>query len=185
MRLHLGSGDKRFEGFVNIDYDKNCNPDYCLDIERDNLPFDDNTVDQVIAHHVFEHLGEGYFHVLQELYRVCEHGALIDIVVPHHRHDYFANDPTHRRAITPDGLWLFSKKYNDDCIKQNAAASRLGYYFGVDFEVVDIQNIPDPRYIEIFTGKPVADVENYMHEHNNIIMEVHIKLVVIKNYTGI
>jgi hypothetical protein len=182
MKLHLGSGDKRFEGFVNVDYDELSKPDYCLDIEKERWPFDNNSVDQVIAHHVFEHLGEGYFHVLKELYRVCEHGAMIDIVVPHHRHEHFANDPTHRRAITADGLWLFSKKYNNSCIEQGAAASRLGHYFDVDFEVLDTTNIPDPIYIPIFTGKTVEEVERYMHEHNNIIMEVNIKLVVIKDY---
>lgn len=182
MKLHLGSGDNRFEGFVNVDYDSRTNPDYCLDIEKEQWPFEDNSVDQVIAHHVFEHLGEGYFHVLKELYRVCEHGAMIDIVVPHHRHNNFANDPTHRRAITADGLWLFSKKYNDSCIEQGAAASRLGHYFDVDFEVLDTRNIPDPIYIPILTGKTVEEVERYMHEHNNIISEVNIKLVVIKEY---
>ena len=182
MRLHLGSGDKKFEGFVNCDFDANCNPDYLFNMETDIWPFEDNSVDQVIAHHVFEHLGEGYFHVLQELYRVCEHGAIIDIVVPHHRHEYFANDPTHRRPITPDGLWLFSKKYNDACIEQGAAASRLAHYFNVDFEVVDSLNVPDPKYIKVFEGRPVVDVEQYMYEHNNIIMEVHIKLVAIKQY---
>jgi ubiquinone/menaquinone biosynthesis C-methylase UbiE len=182
MKLHIGSGDKRFDGFVNVDYDANCNPDYCFDIETQTFPFEDNSVDEVIAHHVFEHLGEGYFHVLKQLYRVCQHGAIIDVVVPHHRHDSFANDPTHRRPITPDGLWLFSKKYNDICVKQGAASSRLGYYFDVDFEVVDVQNIPDQKYIEVFTKKTIAEVEQYMQEHNNIIVEVHMKLVVIKEY---
>ena len=180
MKLHLGAGNKRFEGFVNVDYDKHANPDYCFNIETEKFPFEDNSVDEVIAHHVFEHLGEGYFHVLQEIYRVCQHGAMIDIVVPHHRHEHYANDPTHRRPITADGLWLFSKKYNDESIKQGAAASRLGHFYNVDFEVVDTTNIPDPRYIEVFTGKTVVEVEQYMHEHNNIIMEVNIKLVVIK-----
>jgi SAM-dependent methyltransferase len=182
MKLHLGSGNKKFEGFTNIDYDKNCNPDICIDIEKEIWPIEDNSVDEVIAHHVLEHLGEGYFHVMKELYRVCKHGALIDIVVPHHRHEYFANDPTHRRPITPDGLWLFSKKYNDSCIEQDAAASRLGHYFNIDFEVVNSLNVPDPKYIPIFTGKPVSEVEMYMHEHNNIIMEINIKLVAIKEY---
>lgn len=182
MKLHLGAGDQRFDGFANIDYDVSCTPDYCFDIEKDIWPFHANSVDQVIAHHVFEHIGEGYFHMLQELYRVCEHGAIIDILVPHHRHDYYANDPTHRRPITADGLWLFSKKYNESCIAQGARASRLGHYYNVDFEVLDTNNIPDPRYIPILTGKTNVEVEQYMHEHNNIIMEVNIKLVVIKNH---
>lgn len=180
MNLNLGAGDTRYDGFVNCDYDSLTNPDYCFNMETDIWPFPDSSVERVIAHHVFEHMGEGYFHALQQLYRVCKHGALIDVRVPHHRHDYFINDPTHRRAITVDGLWLFSKKYNESCKKENAAASRLGYYYNVDFEVLDSINIPDPRYIKEFEGKPRVDVEKYMHEHNNIIMEVAIKLVAIK-----
>lgn len=181
MKLNIGGGDKRYEGFSNVDYDTKSNPEYCFDIENDPWPFEDNSVDAVIAHHILEHLGEGYFHVMKELYRVCKPETLIDIVVPHHRHDHFINDPTHRRPITVDGLWLFSKKYNDACIAQKAAASRLGYYFDVNFEVVDSLEVPDPIYIKRFEGKLKTEVEAYMHEHNNIIMEVHIKLAVIKD----
>lgn len=182
MKLNLGAGDQRFEGFVNIDYDKNANPDYCFNMETDPWPFEDNSVDQVIAHHVLEHMGEGYFHCLQELYRVCEHGAMIDILVPHHRHDYFLDDPTHRRPITLNGLRLFSKKYNDLCREQNARSSRLGYYYGVDFEVTDYLEIPSEFYIKYFEGKPKTEVEQYMSERANIIEEVHIKLTVIKDH---
>lgn len=181
MKLNIGAGDTRYNGFLNCDYDEHSNPDYVFDLEKDPFPFDDNIVEEVIAHHVLEHMGEGYFHTIKELYRVCKHGAMIDIRVPHHRHDYFSNDPTHRRAITPDGLWLFSKKYNDSCREQGAAASRLGYYYDVNFEVLDVINIPSKEYIKVFEGKTVQEVERYMHEHNNIIEEVNIKLIVIKD----
>ena len=180
MKLNIGAGDTRYEGFLNVDYDARCNPDFQLDIEKDKLPVEDNTVEEVIAHHVLEHMGDGYFHCLQELYRVCKHGAIIDIRVPHCRHDYFLNDPTHRRPITPEGLQLFSRKYNDDCVTQGAAASRLGYFFGVDFEVVNVRNIPDDRYRTAFEGKPAEEVEQYIFERNNIIQEVQIQLVVVK-----
>lgn len=180
MKLHLGSGDKKYNGFINIDYDKSVNPDFCIDIETERLPFDNDTVEEVIAHHVLEHLGDGYFHALQEIYRVCKHGAIIDIIVPHPKHDTFLNDPTHRRAITADGLWLFSKKYNDESIKQNVAASRLGHFYNVDFEVVDVIPTPEKRYIEEFNGRPPEEVIRYISEHNNIIINVNIKLIVVK-----
>jgi ubiquinone/menaquinone biosynthesis C-methylase UbiE len=181
MKINLGAGDTRFDGFVNCDYDARTGAEHIFDMEKDKFPFEDNTVEQVIAHHVFEHMGEGYFHCLQEVYRVCKHGALIDIRVPHPRHDYYLNDPTHRRPITPDGLALFSRKYNDACIEQNAAASRLGYYFKVDFEVVDVNEIPDPMYMKAFEGMQMEQAKRYIHEHNNIVMEYHIRMVAIKN----
>jgi hypothetical protein len=184
MKIILGAGDEKYDGFVTCDYDPLCNPDHCFNLEKDPFPFEDNSVDTVIAHHVLEHLGEGYFHCLKEIYRVCQHGALIHVRVPHHRHDFFYDDPTHRRPITIGGLRLFSKKYNDACKEQGAAASRLGYYFDVDFEIVDFNFRPMNEYREVFEGKPINDVERYLSEHNNIIDELQVRLTVIKDYVS-
>jgi SAM-dependent methyltransferase len=180
MKLNIGGGDVKLEGFVNLDYDKLSNPDYVVDLEKDRFPFEDNTVETVVAHHILEHLGEGYFHCLQEIYRVCKHGALIDIRVPHHRHDSFASDPTHRRPITIVGLQLFSKKFNKHCRDAGYASSRLGDFFNVDFEVLDYKYIPDDRCKVKFQAFTPEQLEDYANEHNNIISEVHVKLVVIK-----
>lgn len=181
MKINLGSGDTKYEGFINIDFDIRSNPDYCINIETEILPFEDNTVDEVIAHHVLEHLGDGYFHVLKELYRVCKNGALIDIRVPHPRHYTFLDDPTHKRAITVNGLRLFSKKYNDFCKEQGNPSSRLGHFYNVDFEIYKSLEVPEDEYIEMFNGKPVLEVERYMRERNNVIIETHVTLIVVKN----
>lgn len=178
MNLNIGSGDEKVDGFLSVDFDKSSNPDFCFDLEKDIWPFQDNSVEKVIAHHVLEHMGEGYFHCLKELYRVCKHGAIIDIKVPHHRHEHFWSDPTHRRPITVQGLWLFSKKYND--AKKHTSASKLGYFYDVDFEVIDVVDIPASEYITAFNGKQSNEVLSYIKEHNNIIQEVQIKLTVIK-----
>ena len=180
MKINLGCGDKKVDGYISVDYDPNTNPDYVVDLEKGNLPFEDNSVDTILAHHVLEHLGEGYFHCLQEIYRVAKHGAILSVQVPHHRCDDFFSDPTHRRAITVDGLRLFSKKYNQLAREQNAHASRLAEYFNVDFEVVEFIHRPRKEYIDIFTGKQREEVERYMFEHANIIDEVHVRLVVVK-----
>jgi SAM-dependent methyltransferase len=181
MKVNLGAGGTRLEGFVTCDYDPLENPDYLVDLEKDPLPFGDNTVEVVVAHHILEHLGPGYFHCLQEIYRVCKHGATIDIRVPHHRHDYFYDDPTHRRPITIGGLLLFSKKHNQLCREQGAASSRLGDYFKVNFEILDYDLMPSRLYRDEFTGEPRDKVEKYLREHNNIVEELWVKLVVVKD----
>ena len=181
MKINIGSGGTKIEGFVTCDYDPLANPDYLFDLEKDRFPFDDNSVEVVVAHHVLEHLGEGYFHCLKELYRVCKHGAMIDVRVPHHRNDYFFDDPTHRRPITVGGILLFSKKHNKICREQGAASSRLGDYFDVDFEIVDWNYMPSKLYVKEFDGEPRDKVEKYLREHNNIIEELWMKLVVIKD----
>jgi ubiquinone/menaquinone biosynthesis C-methylase UbiE len=180
MKLNIGAGDTKLQDYITIDYDAHTNPDYQLNIEKDRFPFDDNTVETVVAHHILEHLGEGYFHCLQEIYRVCKHGAILDIRVPHPRHDSFLADPTHRRPITIVGLQLFSKKFNKHCREQGYASSRLGDYFNVDFEVLTYQYIPDERARSKFQNFSAEQIEDYANEHNNIISEIHVKLLVNK-----
>lgn len=181
MKINIGAGETRIDGFVTCDHDPLSNPDYLVDLEKDTLPFPDNSVDTVIAHHVLEHLGQGYFHCLKELYRVCQNGALIDIRVPHPRHDSFIADPTHCRPITPMGLKLFSKKFNDFCKEQQFASSRLGYYYGVDFEILDFNYVPEEKYRTKLQNNTVQEIEEYIAEHCNVVKEIYIKLIVIKN----
>jgi predicted SAM-dependent methyltransferase len=111
MNVNLGSGFKRIEGFVNVDDDPLVEPDYIVNVEKDKLPFDDDSVEEIRAHHILEHIGDGFIPLMKELHRVCKHGALLDIVVPHHFHDNFYGDPTHKRPITVSGMYLFSKKH--------------------------------------------------------------------------
>ena len=66
MKLNIGAGDTKLEGFITFDYDKKASPDYIVDLERDRFPLEDNSVETVIAHHTLEHLGDGYFHCLKE-----------------------------------------------------------------------------------------------------------------------
>lgn len=181
MNINLGAGYKRYPGFVNVDADPNCNPDYLVDLEKDRLPFDDNTVEKVIAHHILEHIGDGYFHLLKELYRVCKHGAIIDIRVPHPNHEVFLNDPTHKRPITVDGLRLFSKKHNRMEIERGGASSTLGIMNDVDFDIISYEFIHDPFYDEIKPKLSQLELERLFREALNTTIEIHIKLMVVKD----
>jgi len=84
LKLNLGCGYNKLEGYVNVDNDENCKPDVLADLEE-RLPFEDNSVDEIILNHVLEHLGQStkvYFNVWKELYRVLKDGGLILITVP-------------------------------------------------------------------------------------------------------
>lgn len=185
MKLHLGSGDKRFDGFVNVDYDERCSPDIIQDLEKKPWCFEDNSIDEVVAHHLLEHLGDpGFFIFMQELYRVCKPNALVKIVVPHHRHDVFLNDPTHRRPITVEGLRLFSKKFNNYCIEVGDGSSKLGNYFDIDFEVVDFKFNFDSFYKPLLvdmTQEKEREIQLLIREKNNVIVDVNVTLLVVKN----
>jgi hypothetical protein len=90
---------------------------------------------------------------MQEMYRVCSNGALIDIKVPHCNHFHLTNDPTHRIKITWYGLNLFSKKFN---LNDKSSSSKLGLHYDVDFELVSYEDILDennPR-IQLLKSMP-------------------------------
>lgn len=182
MKINLGGGYKKIPDFINIDADKNCNPNILLNLDDENLkiPLENNSVEKVVAHHILEHIGSGYFKLLQELYRICKHGALIDIRVPHHFHETFFSDPTHRRPITVEGLNLFSKKRNKHDIEQGGRASTLGIMFDVDFEIVSFEFIYDSFYDEIFKTMTEETARRFFREATNTTVEVHVLWTVVK-----
>ena len=110
LKLNLGCGSTKFDGFIGVDMYGN--PDVRHDLEKFPWPWADSTVDEVALVHVLEHLGRDpdvFIGIIKELYRVCRNGALIHIVVPHPRHDNFLGDPTHVRPITYQVMQLFDK----------------------------------------------------------------------------
>lgn len=82
--LHLGCGPNylALPGWVNIDGNLFCKKDLWLDVTI-GLPFPDQSIDAVYAHHLLEHLGEnGLRRVLQESYRVLKPGGGLRLVTP-------------------------------------------------------------------------------------------------------
>jgi hypothetical protein len=78
MRLNLGCGFNKREGFVNVDIGGHCAPDRVHDLEQVPWPWDDSSVGEIFMSHVLDHLGATtaqYFAVLREMYRVSRHDA--------------------------------------------------------------------------------------------------------------
>ena len=142
-KLNLGCGNILLPGYINVD--KYGSPDILKDLEELPWGWDDNSIEEILMIHVLEHLGQStdiYFGIWKELYRICKNNALITIRVPHHRHEFFYDDPTHVRAVTPLSLKLFSKKNNKRWIKAGAANSPLGIHLNIDFELIKTEITP-------------------------------------------
>lgn len=99
MKLHLGCGNDYKKGYINCDLYKAVNPDRIIDLEKP-LPFEDNSVDEIIANHIFEHINN-FIPLMHEIYRVCKDGAIIKIKTPFFSSWGQYNDPTHVRFFTP------------------------------------------------------------------------------------
>ena len=183
LKLNLGCGKKRIPGYVNVD--KFGDPDVAHDLENFPWPWETNSVTDIQLIHVLEHLGkdiEIYFGIFKEMYRICNHGAKIKIVVPHFRHQFFYDDPTHVRAITPMGLQLFSKEKNRIWAEQGFSNSPLGLYLDIDFDLKRTSIKPSQDWFRLHPDKNV-DVELLKQEsniYNNLIEQYDMELEVIK-----
>jgi len=180
LKLNIGGGLKRYEGFINVDFDELTKPDIVHNLETDTFPLPDSSVAEVRAFHILEHIGQGFFHLMKELYRVCDNGALIDIQVPHHRSEIFYGDASHVRPITVEMLRQFSKSYNDYHVDQFKSSMGFGNRLGVDFEILEFSFIPEDIWKERFQSMSPEQIVEVSRNFNNVYGETHVKLVVKK-----
>lgn len=82
MKINLGSGGQRKEGYVNIDIRSSMNPDVLCDLNRFPYPFPDNSVEVIEMTHILEHLNDP-FAVMRECHRILKSKGILIIRVPH------------------------------------------------------------------------------------------------------
>ncbi|WOE75040.1 class I SAM-dependent methyltransferase [Alterisphingorhabdus coralli] len=185
LKLNLGCGYNKLQGFVNVDSAKDCNPDQLVDLESFPWPWDDDSVDEIRMSHVLEHLGQApevYLKIMCEIYRICVADAVIHITVPHHRHDNFHSDPTHVRAVTPLGLALFDRQQCEAWIAGGYSNTPLALYCGVDFVTEEVINDLDPAWQQRLQdgSTDVATIEFHAQHGSNVIAQTRFRLRVRK-----
>lgn len=97
MKLDLGCGSHKAEGFLGVDISPDCGADIVHDLRVRPWPFADNSVDEVRCTHFFEHLtGEERMRFMDELWRVMKPGATVLLVTPYWQSYGAVQDPTHQ-----------------------------------------------------------------------------------------
>ena len=185
VKLNLGCGSKKIEGFINLDKYDSYKPDLIHDLEKFPYPFEDNSVREILLSHELEHIGQNpdiFNLIIKELYRICIHGAKIDIRVPHPRHDDFIADPTHVRPITVLGLSLYDKELNKKWEIEGAANTPMAIIHNVDFRIKKVTYVVDKKYQDLLKlGKITKEeIEDFSHKYNNVIREIKMIWEVVK-----
>ena len=186
MKLNLGSGSKILKGYVNVDKFQYYNPDVIHDLEKFPYPFKDSSVDEILLSHVLEHIGQNpdiFNNIIKEFYRICKNNAIIDIRVPHPRHEDFISDPTHVRPITILGLQLYDKNLNEKWETMNAANTPLALIHGVNFLIKDVNYVLEKNYMEMLNKKEISETElkEHISKYNNVVKEMKVKWMAIKD----
>lgn len=128
IAINLGSGWWKREGWVNVDISPVHGPELICDISE-GLPLADDSVDAVLAEHLFEHLPDTVL-VMNEIWRVCKHGALVEIEVPHQDSLMAFADPTHKRYFNEETFKYF-------CVKGEHYHSHESYGIHCRFELLE------------------------------------------------
>ena len=185
MKLNMGCGRNKLDGWVNVDVFPECSPDLLHDLESLPWPWPDNSAEQVLFSHSLEHMGRDartFLGIIKELYRVCCDGAQIQISVPHPRHDNFIDDPTHVRAITPGTLQLFDRTICDELRAKGSANTPLAHYLNVDFLLAVNQSVLAEPYATQYERKAISDGELAQMglKFNNVVSEYRMVLIARK-----
>lgn len=110
MKLNLGSGPHRKEGFVNVDV-RDVAADVFHDLNVLPYPFADNSIEHIEMSHVLEHLKEP-FAVMWELHRILQPGGTLKITVPHFSRGFTHAEHEHGFDISFP-LYFDSKNFPD------------------------------------------------------------------------
>lgn len=97
LKLDLGCGPNKKEGFIGVDSRKFPGVDKVVDLGKAKWPWKDNSVVEAHSSHMLEHLtGPERIHFVNELYRVLKPGAGCQLIVPHWASCRAYGDLTHQ-----------------------------------------------------------------------------------------
>jgi SAM-dependent methyltransferase len=129
LRLNLGCSDDHRPGFLNVDIARPA--DMIVDLARP-WPWDDGTVEHIVAFDVLEHLPSKIW-AMNEAHRVLEPGGVLEFAVPcvmlsdgRVNPGAFA-DPTHQTYWTRDDFYYFCEEWNNP----GGERGRLGPAYGI------------------------------------------------------
>lgn len=168
--LNIGCGTDKIKDMVNVD--AYGDPDVRWDLNKTPWPWADNSVDGVLAKHVFEHL-DNWWGAFQECARILKPGAQLEIRVPDESSSSALTFRDHVRVFGIDsfyGVKDYRHGTNAWAIEQNDS---------VPLKVIGFYKTPFPRYywMNRWPFKRLltfcADhMRNFIHEQTFIFIKI-------------
>jgi predicted O-linked N-acetylglucosamine transferase (SPINDLY family) len=176
LRIDLGCGLNKPNGFVGVDLCPGLGVDIVADLSQ-RFPFEDSSVDEIRAHDVIEHLPDR-IHTMNEIWRVCKHGAKVDIRVPSTDGRGAFQDPTHISFWNINSFLYYCNEYPaylDLCRR---------YGFKGEFSAVRLEHEESPgKVIHVIAGltvvkqdsnfnkQPISENIQVVQEYQRLVQE--------------
>jgi tetratricopeptide (TPR) repeat protein len=169
IKLNIGCGKNIISEWINIDNSSLPGVDVIADLDEcdtKQLPFNDDTVDELLASHVLEHI-KNTLSLMQELHRIAKPNAKFIIRVPYGSSDDAYEDPTHIRKFFMNSFGYFSQPFY----------WRADYGYMGDWLTKNIILIVDK---DRFINKHVEEIMYAINTYRNVVKEMIVELVAIK-----
>lgn len=170
LKIDIGCGFNKKQGFIGIDKSPQVGADLVLDVEREKLPFDDSSVDEIYCGHLVEHL-HNLIPFMNECYRVLKDGGLMTILAPYYTSIQATQDPTHVRYISENTFKYFTSEYIE---------KKRTFDYGINclFEIEKIEY----GYINVWAKRWIPErVRHWARRHLwNVVVDITITLKAIK-----
>jgi hypothetical protein len=135
VKLDLGCGPNKKEGFIGVDVIAFPNVDHIVRLGSEPLPFEADTVDEVHASHFLEHLtARERCYLLNDLYRVMKVDAKATIIIPCWSSSRAYGDPTHQWPPIGEFFFYYLKKEWRDANAPHTDAKNIDWGYSCNFE---------------------------------------------------
>lgn len=152
LRLDLGCGARKADGFTGVDLIQLPGVDQIVDLKK-TWPWKDESVSEVHSSHTIEHFkGTERIHFFNELYRVLKVGSVARIIAPNWSHERAYGDPTHEWP--PVSTWTFFylnkawRVFNAPHVDYESTGKAGGFKCDFDHTIVGIHD-PNDTYVNM------------------------------------
>jgi SAM-dependent methyltransferase len=184
MKLDLGCGTNKQPGYIGADRFKLPGVDVVCDMNK-KLPFKDHSVQRVMASHALEHVNDLMF-TMQEIYRVCQHKAIVCILAPYSQTSLNVANPYHKHHFNEHTPRFFTKQhdtripasyYRFPFITQWGLGESENSMLRMDFRCIRMEFFYFPQYLKL----PEAKQRLLRECQWNVCDQIMYHLVVVKN----
>lgn len=136
------TNDPKWRGLVTLDNNPEHQPDVVWDLMNTDLPFDDDSFDELHAYEVLEHTGQQgdyrfFFAQFSDFWRILKPGGLLLATCPKYDSPWAWGDPSHTRIIGNESLTFLDQNEYEKQVGITAM-SDFRYLYHADFQLLGL-----------------------------------------------